>query len=176
VEYWGATIRVNVRDDSFGALGGIAYLTDSIGMGTTQAANEQASQTFTADMFTNNWVTLFSGLHLLQGTHYLFLAPILDQDGNSDTRMLWNTTQTPTVTTAPSVYRGDLTGNLQFYADTFDSTYLPASDFAIGETDGDGNPLDGNLLFDVTVPEPSTLLLVSLAIPVCLGLRRRRAA
>ena len=172
-EYWGVTIRANLRDGSFGLAGGIAYLTNSIGFGTSQAANERAvSQTFGADPFVDNWVTLFSDLHLLPDAYYLILAPVLDVAGNSDTQMLWNTTETPVVFTKPGFTRGDLTGTEQFFTNSFDPAYVPGSDFAISDL-----AADGNLIFEAfAAPEPSTLLLVLTAIPVCIRLRRRRAA
>lgn len=161
-------IFANLLDDSFGLAGGDAYLVNSIGVGTS-IYNEFARTQFTADPFVSGWVELFADLTLPTGSYFLVLAPTLFPDGNSDTRMVWNTTSTPTVTTDPDAFRGDILGDVQWYAtQTFDPDYLPASNFNVSDV-----TTDGNLLFAVSVPEPSSMWLLLAGIAVVAGLRRR---
>lgn len=164
-------IFANLVDDSFGLAGGQAYLLNSIGYGTS-TYNEIARAEFTADSFQSSWVDLFGeDLSLPVGTYFLVLAPLQFPDGNSDTRMLWNTTFSPAVTTDPDVWQGDITGDVQWYAtQTFDPDYLPASTFNASQL-----TTDGNLLFEVTsVPEPSSMWLLLAGITMLACFRRRR--
>jgi len=144
---------------------GNVYLTDSIGAGTTQIANEIAATALSTLAPGFQTLSAFSDLTLGPGTYYLvysyvgllglgwglsFAAPFVDLG--------------PGVTAGPTfLYLGDLTGG-----------YEPAEDpfFPIGETFP---------LFSITgtrtitpVPEPSLLLLIGGGVTAQL-MRRRHA-
>jgi hypothetical protein len=131
------------------------YLTDQIGPGTTQAANEIASTQFSPP-FSSTAVEypLFSGLTLAPGPYYLVLA-------NSSTPQGWAHTASPTITTAPGV-----AGPSNFIVAVSDP-YPPANNTAGAVP----------FLFRVTgtevVPEPASLvtLLIGAAL---VGLLVRR--
>ncbi len=170
--YQSVRIEINAIDNSLGLAPAVSFLTNSIGPGTT-AANEIArNDAVWADPFADGPVVLFSDITLYPGLYYLVLAPLLNPDASSDTRLGWNTTASSTVLTAPDVMAGDLVGNLEFYANPdpglFEG-YVPAWNFIAGAGPG------GDLLFDVSVPEPGTAWVVLAAGALLLWRRRRQA-
>ena len=140
-----------------------AYLMNGIG---TQASsfNEIANTTFTVDPASSQ-APLFEGLNGLgSGWFYLVI-------GTTDLNSFggWSTTTNPTVTLAPGVLQGDLSG-FQFWASGADvnSAYLPSSNFLVDDLSF------GQLMYNVSTPEPATLLLVLVG-GLPLALLRRRA-
>jgi hypothetical protein len=143
-------IRANFLD-SFGNGTFSAYLMNGIGPQADPLANELASTTFSASYFGPSPVVLFDQLTLSAGFFYLVL-------GTTDLNSVggWAATTSPAVILAPGVLQGDGSG-IQFFASggDVDSAYLPRSNFS-----PDDGLSYGQLMYDVTVPEPSTLLLL----------------
>jgi hypothetical protein len=146
-----SSVGISIQfEDLFGGGTFSAYLMDGIGPQADPLANEIENTTFTAgpDLAT---VQLWQGLVLDPGFYYLVVGTT---DANSFGG--WGATTNPTVTLAPGVMQGDLSG-VQFYASGGDvnAAYLPASNFAV-----DSDLAFGQLMYDVSVPEPSTALLL----------------
>jgi len=141
-------IRANFLD-LFGGGTFSAYLMNGIGP-QANLSNELASTTFSASYFGPSPVVLFEHLTLSAGFFYLVL-------GTTDPGSYggWAATTNPAVILGPGVLQGDGSG-VQFYASGGDVNplYLPGSNFAIDDL------AFGQLMYDVAVPEPSTLLLL----------------
>lgn len=173
--YLHATIEINAMDYSFGAAPAVSFLTNSIGPGTTSLNEIARNEAVWVDPFTDGPVVLFTDLTLMPGLYYLVMAPLLNPDGSSDTRLGWNTTASSTILAAAGVSPGDLLGNLEFYANpdpVLLGLYAPAWNFVAAPGPG------GDFLFDVAspAPEPGTAWVV-LAAGALLGWwRRRRSA
>jgi hypothetical protein len=160
---------VNISFDGF-FLGGTftAYLMDGIGPLASFINEVAAPASFTMDPFQElSSINLWSGLTLFPSTYYVVVGTTDPNAGGG-----WGATYDPTIVTSPGVTLGDAFGFQQFYAwgPDIDLSYLPASLFMI-------DPLaDGSLLFEVTVPEPSTLLLLSSGVLSLMFIRRKRSA
>lgn len=165
--YSGVGIDVTFQDLGFGG-SYVAYLTNSIGVGTTELANTIApTVNFTMSPFGAGVQRLWTNIVLQPGNVYLILGS-LDPNASGG----WSTSATPTVTVDPGVIQGDIYGQLQFWIANDSSVqldaYLPASNFAIDDLS------NGAFLFQVATPEPSTSLLLGGAL-MALGLWRRRS-
>jgi hypothetical protein len=135
--------------------GATVYLLDSIGPGTTQAANEIASAVITSNTPGAQTVTPFAGLTLDPGTYYLAYLLGAGALADPDALLAWavNLSGTATTTTAPGVTALDGFRN---------SAELPAyapevATVAMSDT--------ADLLFAITgtpaaIPEPATLALM----------------
>jgi hypothetical protein len=142
------------------------FLLDSIGPGTTQAANEIASATISSTTPGAQVVSVFSGLALGPGTY--FLAYLRSGGQVHDPLLLWQVRDTGTATTTgPGV-----TANNEFYRFGVPlDPYAPATAVA---------PYGIDPLFSVTgtptaVPEAATTALALIA-ATSVGLRARRRA
>jgi hypothetical protein len=164
------SISINFQD-----LGGAgtysAYLTDGIGPGSSDLFNGIATNaSFTAPTDEPGMVEVFGGLSLGPGQYYLVI-------GTTDTAAQggWSTPwpDAGVVTTNFGITRGDVSG-VEFWASGTDiDPYLPASNFS--PLDADSSAQYGDLLFEVSVPEPSTLWLTAACVLWFLWLRRRGA-
>jgi hypothetical protein len=164
-------VSVNFQTGFFDTSGTLyAYLTDSIGSGTTQLGNEIANTTFASPDPLDGpvWINVFGGIQLNPGFYYLTIGSLDSTSGG------WSATSDPTVTVTPGFFLGDLVTGSQFWASGSDvAAYLPASNFSPQPTVADGGGPD--LMFDVSVPEPSTIWLLGGALWFAL-LRRKRSA
>jgi len=155
-----------------------AYLTDAIGVGTDPSFDQIAFNQFSGPD-QPGWVQVFSNLTLGPSLAYYLIIGTSDGDSTGG----WSFSDGPAVvTTMPGITRGDVSG-VQFWAssgcDPYDQTlsgclnaaYLPASSFS--PVDADSAAQSGDLLFDVEVPEPSTLWLLAAGVPWLVWLRRR---
>ena len=101
-----SNVSILVAVGSFGGLElETAYLTNSIGPGTSQANNEVASTSFIfPDVNAPTWITIFSGLNLGPGTYYL----MLDEAGLGGGNGVWfgNLGGANSVTLGPGVLQG----------------------------------------------------------------------
>jgi hypothetical protein len=135
---------------------GTAYLTDALGPGTTAAGHLLAISSYslppTGPGFGTN-VALFSGLRLGPGTYYLTLwneCLFTCQTGG-----IWDIAN-PT----PAILAAGVSDNGGKISHGINSAFPPASDFSI----------DTHFVYTVTgtpaatVPEPSTSLLIALAV------------
>lgn len=165
-----ANISVNFQPNSFGTGLYSAFLTPWIGP-QTNMLDEVASTTFAAPA-QQGWVNLFRGVPLTPGQYFLTIGQL-----DPNTYGGWTASTSATVTTGMGFTQGTLLdpSQVQFFAtgsypdeNYVDPTYLPASGFGIDNLDY------GQLLYEVSVPEPSTFVLIGGAL-VLLGLRRRRA-
>jgi hypothetical protein len=159
-----------VSSDS-GFRGGMAYLMNAIGPGTTPASEVVAPASFTAPVSTDTSVdvpltVLFTGLNLGPGTYYLVLAaPHADVFPSP---LGWQDANTPVVTSAAAASIG-----FSFIAlGPSVAPFAPASQFNISTS---------ATMFDVSgvlVPEPSSLTLFgigTLAAAAVLVRRRTKA-
>ncbi len=150
--------------DLFGGGVFVAYLMDGIGPQVDQTffSNQIASTTFSAGWEPSR-LQLWTNLVLNPGTYYLVV-------GTADPSSVggWGATTEPVVNLAMGVVHGDPSG-IQFFASGSDVNlaYLPASNFAI-----DTDLLAGQLMYDVSIPEPAQWLLWASGLLV---LCRRRA-
>lgn len=165
-------IRANLRNDMVDESpvpNFTAYLMSAIGTGASEY-NQIDRYDGTLDPLADGWVTLFDGLTLPVGTYYLVLAT--DQVNSS---LGWNFSYYPTALyeALPSAWRGDGTG-YQWYGDPSgpaDPLYPPSWAANVSNPDA-----DGYLLFDVSTPEPSSIVLILFGLPVLVHLGRRRLA
>jgi hypothetical protein len=155
--YGGVSVFADLN--GFGSSGsGIAYLTTSIGPGTTSADEAAAPDNFTFPSAQQN-VQLFSGLDLGPGTYYL---TIYGTGG-------WGLAQNPS-TTIVTEDTGAALGQPYYSNDLTFPTFIPAADYA--------TPIACCLVFAVDgtpVPEPNqqwSIGFVGLAL-VCWKLYRR---
>lgn len=164
------SVRVNFQTGLFDTSGTFyAYLTNSIGSGTTSVNEIVGPATFTSPNVLDGpvWIDLFDDVDLTGGFYYLTIGSLDSTSG------AWSTTSDPTVTLAPGFLRGDTSGS-QFYASVGDvASYLPASNFSPISTVADGGGPD--MMFDVSTPEPGTIWLLGGALSLAL-LRRKRSA
>ena len=164
-------IFINFQNTTLGANNTYsAYLTDSIGTGTSQAGNEIAFNPAFSGPDEAGWVEVFSNLTLGPSLAYYLIIGTSDLDSYGG----WSYPDGPAVvTTNFGITRGDGSG-VQYWVSgsDIDPFYLPASNFS--PLDAAGAADSGDLLFQVTVPEPSTLWLLA-AGGLCLLWRRRRA-
>jgi hypothetical protein len=120
------TISALFYSNTFGATGsGTAYLTNSIGPGTTEGANEVAKVSLTdlpSPFTTSTPETVFTGLSLAAGTYYVILANDAGSPGAG-----WGGAASPVVTTSPGVTIGYFSTN--FIDPGLLADYSPASDF-----------------------------------------------
>lgn len=174
---WG--LSINVQPNLMGAGLFEAFLTNSYGpsVDTTFYSNEIGRTSFWAPS-EPMWVTLVGWTDYLgapidsaigPGQYYLIVG-----SADPNTVGYWTTTATTDnvlLTANASAHQGDTSG-LQFWADsdslTLNAGYLPGSAFQI---DTLGN---GELMYDLSTPEPSTLCLIAGALSL-LALRRRAA-
>jgi hypothetical protein len=141
---------------------GTAFLTRTVGAGTTTAADEIARANFsaTSTQFNPVLTQLFSGLTLGPGAYHLVLGASQGQGGG------WTGGNfPPTFITAAGVIAGDWFG---LAVDA--NSYAPASIFDIRN---DTNPLAYVVTGDV-VPEPSTVGLIFAGLGSLVIARRRR--
>lgn len=124
-----------------------AFLMDGIGPQADPLLNEMVRTTFGASQDLS-MVNLWDNLTLGPGFYYLVI-------GTTDPNSVggWGATTSPLVTLRPGVLQGDVSG-VQFFASGLDvnTAYLPASTFAIDDL------AFGQLMYAVSVPEPSTLV------------------
>lgn len=158
--YTNVTISAQIQSNNPVGSTGQAFLTTSIGPGTT-VAQEVAETSFVFPSFTGTWsdsqnLTLFTGLTLAAGVHYyLTIAP------DPGITAGWN-------------YGGALssddpgTANLGLYAVSNDgrpgngkdpAAYIPASAFAIDSTAQPDYSVTGT-----AVPEPSSLTFLGIGL------------
>ena len=155
-------IRIGFEDLSGGATYS-AYLMNAIGLGADPSVNEIDNTTFTGSGDLSP-VLLWHGLTLDPGFYYLVVG---STDPNSWGG--WGATTNPTVTLAPGVLQGDVSG-IQYWVSSPDvAAYLPASNWV----PDDGSAF-GELMYDVSVPEPSTAFLLLGGGLLLAVLRRRR--
>jgi hypothetical protein len=138
---------------------GTAYLTTSVGLGTT-VADEIAHTRFSVLQGPSSRITLFSGLTLPASSYYV---TIFADPGN---QISWDATNSPVTTLGPGV-------SLNFpvavgennVSNGFDP-YPPATQYVFG--------IQNNLLIDVNAPEPGSLSLLVLGGVAALILRGHR--
>ncbi len=162
--YSGVQVRVHFADLT-GVGTYLAYLTNGIGSQAT-VDNEIASTTFTAPFMTPDWVMIWNDVTIPQGFTYLTIGA-----ADSSTAGGWSATTDPITTFNGGAFQGDLSG-VQYYATGADvnAAYLPASNFAV-----DTDLTNGQLMYDITTPEPSTLSMAGLAL-VALAVAGRRVS
>lgn len=132
---------------------GEAYLTQSIGSGTT-IANEIASAIFVFPNISSSsplYTTVLSGLNLGPGTYYLIIR---ETDFNGRGGAIWHGTSGNVWNRYPNGITPN--GQYQYYGSTL-PIYAPAAAFST-----DQYTLDYNISF-TAVPEPSGLDLILLA-------------
>ncbi len=157
--YYNSSISVYLEGPSTSS--GTAYLTTSIGPGTTPA-DQIAAIAFTPNSTSYTLQTLFTGVTLPAGTIYLTLAA-----SNTTSGMLLEADYPTSVTTAPGV-----TFNSDYLAST-SAAYPPAS--SIGGLGGDfGSVITGTAL--APTPEPSSLILLGTGVLGLAGMVRKRLA
>jgi hypothetical protein len=137
---------------------GTAYLTTSMGLGTTMA-DQIASTTFSAPAGPTSPISLFSGLSLPANTYYLTIF------ADAGSQIEWAATNSPITTLGDGVglnFSAAVGENLLPFG-SFDP-YPPATEPFFGFQD--------NLLLDVSsVPEPSTLSLLAVCCLAAVFLR-----
>ncbi|MBM3814977.1 MAG: PEP-CTERM sorting domain-containing protein [Acidimicrobiia bacterium] len=140
-----------------------AYLTTSIGAGTTQGAHEIATTSFSTATQANPfpYITIFSGLSLGPGTYYLIMS--WESGGSAAS---WNA-DTPT-SVSSDVGATVAVGRLLAFSPF--ETYLPASNFTFISG---AEPLY-QVTGDSAIPEPSAMALVGLGLVGLAAIRRRR--
>ncbi|MCW5966683.1 MAG: PEP-CTERM sorting domain-containing protein [Bryobacterales bacterium] len=155
VESRNVSISAYLRDNLGGDLLGNAYITTSIGIGTT-TDSVVASSTFSAPFLNpvSTPVTIFTGLDLSPGTYYLVLQGPAGPFANN---FSWYASQVTDVFAATGFSLGSNFFSLNTSADT---TFAPASEFT-------AITIDLNYLIrieSVEIPEPGTAILL------CVGL------
>ncbi len=159
--FTGVSINADLESSAGGTAMGTAYLTDSLGPGTTKAANEIASTpiSVTSSSFTS--VNLFSGLTLAPNTYYLVIQ--MDEDSLHHDVLDWGFSSAAITVVGPGV-----TSNPDQSDNTTGASYPPANSFAVKAQ---------GLIYSVTsntsVPEPGALGLVFASL-CCAGLLLRR--
>lgn len=136
-----------------------AFLTDSVGPGTT-VANQIASTAFNLAPGNNQNVSLFTGLTLAADSYFL----VIQLDGGNSAQGGW-AAAVPTVITDAGVSRS---------ADQFSSSaagYAPASTFSL--INQSQQLLYSVQSVDSSVPEPSTAALVLAGLGFAIARRRR---
>jgi len=149
-----------------------AFLTNEIGPGTTQAANQIASSTFTVtNAPQSNTETIFTGLTLGPGTYFLTLYQSVANQGEA---AAWVGDRTPVITGSPEFtpLAGEFGGS---FVGGIDSTYIPASLFEANAVDFQSE----FQLLAISTPDLSTYLTSSTGLLLLAGFslvqtRRRR--
>jgi len=150
-----------------------AYLTNQIGAGTTALANELAFTTFSAGPDLSS-IVLWNDLLLDAGPYYLTIGL---KNPNASSQGNWGAT-TPDVIFNPNpvTFAAGVTDLGQFFAQSPNlASYLPASTFTADTSTGARLLYDVQSLSPTSVPEPSTLLLMTFGSVfglLALGLRR----
>jgi hypothetical protein len=163
---WSQTIGISdatIRAQINGTGTMIAFLTNQIGAGTTQVANEIANATFSVSGAPqSNMATIFTGLTLGPGTYFL---TIYQSPANQGISAGWVADRNPVVTGTPffTPLAGQIGGS---GVGGMDGTYIPASSFAADTKNG--QPVFQ--LMDISVPEPSTHLTSGVALLLLAGL------
>lgn len=164
--YMNVAITVGLYNYASGFRLGEIYLTDKIGVGTTQAANQIAYATVFETTRGGSYWNALSGLTLGAGTYYLSYRPT---DGGLFDNLLWGL-NTTTATTAPGV------------TTAYDFAGSPLAAYAPATPSNHNGALDLNPIVTITgdlvasqAPEPSTVAFAGAAL-LALGATRRRRA
>ncbi len=161
-DFTNVTVSALISSADFVSPGsGTVYLTNSIGAGTTAAANEIAHISLTNVPRINvasPLTPLFSGLTLTAGTYYL-----IDASDSGSPGIGWGASSSPTETTGP----GTTIGSEAFA--TALAGYSPASDFSSAS-----DPFVFSITADAVVaPEPGSAAVFATAMMALLAVVRR---
>jgi hypothetical protein len=150
-------VSVSLEVYNYGAVGfstsAMVYLLDSLGPGTTQAANELAAAVITSNTQGAQTVTPFTGLTLGPGTYYLGYLRAGGAMWDFDTLLAWfaNTSGTATTTAALDVTPAGA------YSSGVIAAYQPATDVVPSSATYQLFTIEGT---PSAVPEPATLALM----------------